>query len=123
MSKTKTLKHQSLEYYLNLRYSVAIYPDKEGGYTAIISDLPGCITQGETLAEIVENIEDARRLWIETAYAYGDKIPLPSEQEKYSGRLLLKMPKSLHQRLVQNAEAEGASLNQYILALLSSKSD
>ncbi|MFM7370356.1 MAG: type II toxin-antitoxin system HicB family antitoxin, partial [Sphaerospermopsis kisseleviana] len=41
---------QSLEYYLNLKYSVTLYPDAEqGGYVAEIKDLPGCLTQGETL--------------------------------------------------------------------------
>lgn len=37
----------------------------------------------------------------------------------YSGRLLLRMPKTLHQRLAEAAEKEGVSLNQYIVFLLS----
>lgn len=38
------LQRQSLAYYLSLKYPISIYPEEEGGYTAIISDLPGCIT-------------------------------------------------------------------------------
>ena len=72
----------SLEYYLNLQYPVTLYPDVEqGGYVAEIKDLPGCLTQGETLEETMTNINEARELWIETAYEAGDNIPLPSEKD------------------------------------------
>ena len=117
--KTKTVR-QPLEYYLNLKYPITFYPEKEGGYTAIIRDLPGCMTQGETLSEAMENIEEARELWIETVYETGKKdVPLPSTENEYSGRLLLRIPKSLHRHLSEGAEKEGVSLNQYILSLLS----
>jgi len=82
MSKFMKLIKPSLEYYLNLQYPVTLYPDVEqGGYVAEIKDLPGCFTQGETLAEIITNINEARELWIETAYEAGDNIPLPSEKD------------------------------------------
>lgn len=117
--KTKAVR-QPLEYYLNLKYPITFYPEKEGGYTAIIRDLPGCMTQGETLSEAMENIEEARELWIETVYETGKKdVPLPSTENEYSGRLLLRIPKSLHRHLSEGAEKEGVSLNQYILSLLS----
>ena len=110
----------SLEYYLNLQYPVTLYPDVEqGGYVAEIKDLPGCFTQGETLAETMTNINEARELWIETAYEAGDNIPLPSTDDSYSGKLMLRMPKSLHRRLAETAEREGVSLNQYIVYLVS----
>jgi antitoxin HicB len=74
------LQHQSLAYYLSLKYPISIYPEEEGGYTAVIPDLPGCITQGETLEEVVNNIEEARELWLETAFYSSKKvIPLPSK--------------------------------------------
>ncbi len=68
-----------LEYYLSLPYAVTVYREAEGGYVAVIKDLPGCITQGETPDEFMANIEDARKLWIETAYEYGNEIPLPTD--------------------------------------------
>jgi antitoxin HicB len=117
--KTKQIEKPSLEYYLNLKYPVTFYPDPEGGYVAQIKDLPGCLTQGETLEETMANINEARELWIETAYEAGDDIPLPSNDDNYSGKLLLRMPKSLHRRLAETAENEGVSLNQYIVSLLS----
>ena len=81
--KNKQIEKQPLEYYLNLQYPVTLYPDQEGGYVAQIKDLPGCLTQGETLDETIANIQEARELWIETAYEAGDEIPLPSTDDTY----------------------------------------
>ncbi|MBE8991462.1 type II toxin-antitoxin system HicB family antitoxin [Nostoc sp. LEGE 12450] len=117
--KNQQIEKPSLEYYLNLQYPVTLYPDPDEGYVAQIKDLPGCLTQGETLEETVANLNEARELWIETAYEAGDDIPLPSSNDSYSGKLLLRMPKSLHRRLAETSEQEGVSLNQYIVSLLS----
>lgn len=115
-----TSQRQSLDYYLKLTYPITFYPDPDGGYVAEIKDLKGCLTQGETIEEAATNINEARQLWIETAYEYGDEIPLPSSESEYSGKLMLRMPKGLHQRLANLAKSEGVSLNQYLLFLLSS---
>ncbi len=121
MPKKKITEREPLDYYLGLKYPITFYPDPQGGYVIEIKDLPGCMTQAETVEEAMENIEEARSLWIETAYEFGDEIPLPSTDIEYSGKFLLRMPKTLHRNLAENAEKEGVSLNQYILALLSEK--
>lgn len=41
-----------------------IHDAEEGGYWAEVPALPGCLTQGETLDEIVENIDDAIQSWL-----------------------------------------------------------
>lgn len=69
----KTLK---LEEYLALNYPVIVYPENNG-FTAKIAELPGCISQAEDLPELWHMIEDARRLWLTTAFNHGDYIPLP----------------------------------------------
>ncbi|MCX7783071.1 MAG: type II toxin-antitoxin system HicB family antitoxin, partial [Meiothermus sp.] len=58
----------------------------------------------------------------EVAYEHGDEIPLPSTERSYGGRVLVRMPPSLHRRLAEGAEAEGVSLNQHIVGLLSEAS-
>jgi predicted RNase H-like HicB family nuclease len=68
---------KSLDYYLSLKYAISFYPESEG-YTAIIKDLRGCMSVGETLSEAMDNIQEARELWVETAYECGDEIPLPA---------------------------------------------
>jgi len=81
MTMSKQLERPPLDYFLNLKYPISIYPEDAGGYTAMIPDLPGCMTQGETLEEVVMNIEEARQLWIETVYLSNKrKIPSPSRK-------------------------------------------
>jgi antitoxin HicB len=115
-------RRQELDYYLNLRYPLTLVPEIEGGYTVLVSDLPGCMSVGETLSEAMEMIEDARRLWLEVAYEHGDEIPLPETEREYNGKVLVRMPTGLHRRLVEQAKAEGVSLNQHIVVLLSEAS-
>jgi len=110
-----------IEYYLNLRYPITLEPDEEGGYFASIADIPGCITEGETIDAALENLEVARTLWIETAYSFDDVIPLPASNNKYSGKFLLRVPPYLHQKLANSAQREGVSLNQYLVSLLSGR--
>lgn len=52
-------------------------PEEGGGYLIEFPDLPGCISDGETIGEAIANGADAISCWIETAKRYGDKIPQP----------------------------------------------
>ena len=108
-----------MDYSLKSNYPFTLYPDAEGGYVAEVKDLPVCLTQGDHAAEALEMIEDARKLWLETAYKHGDTIPLPSTETRYSGKTMLRMPRSLHQALAEAAEREAVSLNQLLVSLLS----
>ncbi len=74
--------HDSLSYYLFLQYLINVYPE-ERGFTVMIPDLPGCMSQGATLDEVIINIKKAQQLWLKTVYATDVKsIPLPSELVK-----------------------------------------
>ena len=115
------LEVEDLAEALERLYPVTLRPQAEGGFVAEIEDLPGCITQGETAAEALANADDARRLWLEAAREHGDPIPPPSIDQRYSGRLLVRMPKSLHRRLAVHARREGVSLNQYVVSLLAER--
>ena len=109
---------ENLDFYLSLNYPVTVHVDPEGGFVAEIEDLPGCMTQGETLDELFAAIQDARRAWIEAAYETGQDIPLPRDIDGYKGKILLRIPRSLHRDLAHAAKREGVSLNQYITSLL-----
>lgn len=111
-------RRMSLEDYLALEYSFMVWADPDGGYVITYPDLPGCITQADTLDEIVPMAEDARRSWIEIAYEEGVDIPMPSYRAEYSGKFNLRLPRSLHRMLAESAGAEGVSLNQYVVSLL-----
>ena len=53
--------------------------------------------------------------YLETKLEYGLPIPVPERVEDYSGKFVVRLPKSLHQRLVIEAKNEGVSLNQLAL--------
>jgi predicted RNase H-like HicB family nuclease len=114
-----TAQRRPLNDYLALQYPFNVLADPDGGYVIVFPDLPGCMTQAETIDEIPQVAEEARRLWIETAYEDGEEIPLPSYPEEYSGKFVLRLPRSLHRRLAEAAAREGVSLNQYVVSLLS----
>ena len=63
--------------YLNLSYPITLYPEPDGGYRVMLADLPGCLSQGDTLEEAIANIKEAQIAWIETALECGDEIPVP----------------------------------------------
>ena len=113
-------KHRDMTFYLSLQYPITIHSDPEGGYVAEIEELPGCMTQAETIDEAFRAIEDARQLWIKTAYDEGQDIPLPRDMKEYGGKFLVRIPKSLHRALTRAAKHEGVSLNQYVTSLLAS---
>ena len=111
-----------IEHYLKLEYPVTLARHVEGEvarWVAEVNDLPGCVSDGATPDEAIENLRDAKELWLETQIELGNPIPEPSRIEDYSGRLLIRMPRSLHQRLASQAQREGVSLNQHLVGLLS----
>ncbi|MBP2657186.1 MAG: hypothetical protein H6Q69_218 [Firmicutes bacterium] len=110
---------KTFEYYMKLPYTIILQESPEGGYVASIKELPGCITQGETKAEALEMIEDAKAGWIDIALQDGNEIPEPTT-EQYSGKFIVRIPKSLHKSLAEKAKEENVSLNQLTTYLLSS---
>jgi antitoxin HicB len=119
--KPRTKASRTLGDYLKLHYPITLYPEDEGGYTVEIKELPGCVTQGETLEEALEMIEDAKTAWITVNLELGNPIPLPSTERKYSGRFVVRLPSSLHQQLAEEAERNGVSLNQMVSTLLAER--
>jgi len=115
-----TIPRRPLADYLAREYRfnvIAGYPD-EGGYVIEFPDLPDCLTQVESLDELVAIANEIQELWIETEYERGRAIPSPSYPEEYSGKFNVRLPKSLHRQLAKHAVADGVSLNQHVVALL-----
>jgi antitoxin HicB len=108
------MSEKDLEYCLHLPYRIEVYPDG-GGYTAAIPDLPGCLTFGDSLQEVLDLIGDAKAGWLELAIENGQPIPEPAlPPGDYSGKFTVRLPRSLHRRLAERARMEGISLNQLV---------
>ncbi len=66
---------KTLNDYMKMSYRMKIVEDKEeGGYVVSYPDLPGCITNGETIEAAVANAVDAKKAWIEAALEEGIEI-------------------------------------------------
>jgi predicted RNase H-like HicB family nuclease len=50
-----------------MRIKALIHPAEEGGYWAEVPALPGCITEGDTMEEVLANLKDAIEGWLEVA--------------------------------------------------------
>jgi antitoxin HicB len=109
-----------LEHYLTLKYPMEIVED-DGAWVASVPDLPGCVSFGDTITEAVENVQEAKKLWIEGQYRVDADIPEPLEEDDYSGRFVLRIPKVLHRTLAYEAGRQGVSLNHYASYLLSQR--
>lgn len=113
---------KGVQEYMKLPYNYIIHPisDESGEYYyARVLEFDGCQTTGETFEEAYKNLKEAMEGWIEAKLEGGFEVPLPTGNEKYSGKFVIRMPKSLHYKLSIEAEQEGVSLNQYALYKLS----
>jgi predicted RNase H-like HicB family nuclease len=64
-----------------MKYRVLIEQDEDGIYVAEVPSLPGCISQGQTRAEALDNIREAIEAYIESLQAHNEPVP-PSISEE-----------------------------------------
>lgn len=113
------LSKAALEGILKKPYERVLIPEEEGGFSAYIPEFEGCIAQGETADEALNTLHDTAIEWIESEVEAGKEIPEAWNLQQFSGKILLRLPKSLHQELAKLANKEGVSLNQYLVFQLS----
>lgn len=108
--------------YLDLPYHFTIVRSVDdagdSAWVASVDELPGCISQGDTIEEATTMIRDAMAGWIETGLRHGDHIPEPRDPESYRGQFMVRLPSGLHRTLDRRANQEGVSLNHMVATLL-----
>jgi antitoxin HicB len=82
------------------------------GVVAQVAEWPGCMTAGATREEAVAHLEDAMRDWVEARLRA--KFDIPEPMATYSGKVLLRMPRTVHRAAEQRAREEGTSLNTWL---------
>jgi len=60
-------------------FNIALRPELEGGFTAIVPALPGCVTHGRTLDEAKEMAKDAIVGYIESLRKHNEPIPTDND--------------------------------------------
>jgi antitoxin HicB len=95
--------------------------EEGGGFIIEFPDLPGCMSDGDTIEEAIANGRDAALCWIETAKEAGLAIPVPNDSmvSSLSGKWVQRAPKSLHAALVLRAKREDVSLNTLVVSMIS----
>lgn len=112
----------AIKKYLSYEYPVRLTPTEVDGtawWVAEHPDLPGCVSDGATPTEAVDSLSEARVAWIEMKVEFGESVPEPTTESEFSGKFLLRMPKSLHRTLSDAARSEKVSLNQLTVSMLS----
>ena len=116
---------KTLKYYLNLPYKILIEPIKEeegGGFLARLPQFGMSITgDGETAEEAIEMLEEYKKIAFERFFSEGKQIPEPEDElslDDYSGKILLRVPKELHQSIAEQARINNVSQNQYLNYLI-----
>jgi predicted RNase H-like HicB family nuclease len=112
---------KTVEEYLKEPYSRVLIPDEGGGYSAEILEFPGCYAEGESADEAVQALERAAESWIQAALDQGQDIPQPFVNQGYSGKVALRLPRSIHRKAVHFAERDGTSLNQFLVSAIAAR--
>jgi predicted RNase H-like HicB family nuclease len=91
-----------------------------GGYLITFPNLPGCMSDGETIEEAMIHGRDAFSAWMSARAHLGKPIPKPTRYGESTDpvQLMQQLPGSLHTHLVARAKAEGTSLNTLVTMLL-----
>lgn len=107
--------------YLKKPYARTVIPVEPKGFHAQIDEFPGCYAQGDTLEEAYANLAKAAESWIEVAIAQGHEIPEPSSNVTYSGRIVLRLPRSIHRQATELAKRDDTSLNTFLVSAVAAK--
>ena len=105
---------------MNTEYPCVLTPLNKsdgGGWLVTYPDLPGCMSDGETQEEAIKNGDDAVRSWLSVNIEF-DR-PVPKSSADVSGKFMVRVPKSIHSRLITKAETEGVSMNALVNSVLS----
>ncbi|MHB1488263.1 MAG: toxin-antitoxin system HicB family antitoxin [Acidimicrobiales bacterium] len=114
------LNSATVEGLLSRAWSKELVRD-EGLISGSVPELPGCFATGATEEEALTNLNDALGAWLTAAVELGNDIPTPRGEQapdEFSGRFSARVPRYIHRRLANRAEAEGCSLNQLVATLL-----
>ena len=109
----RTTSNQALDQY---QFTVRPLSQEEGGgYLVEYPDIPGCMSDGETIDEAIANGREALRDCMDVFRESGRKIPKAIiEAAQWRQRL----PRTLYSKLTKQAENEGVSINSLVTAII-----
>jgi len=97
------------------------WSEEDKAYVAVVPELPGVSAFGSSPEEAAKELAIAKEAFLEVLVEDGEEIPEPEVLKPFSGQTRLRLPKSLHASLANQARKEGVSLNTYVVQLLSQR--
>lgn len=122
-SNEDALTSEDVKAYIKLPYKRVIYPTGENGNNAFfgyIMEIDGCYVDAQSYDEAYEKLSESLAAHIDMFLKNGLTPPRPILPEDFNGKVLVRMPKTLHFRLSIEAIQEKVSLNHLIVSKLSS---
>jgi antitoxin HicB len=109
----KTTANRNLdEYQFTVR---PLSKEEGGGFLVEYPDIPGCMSDGETIDEAITNGREALRDCMEVFHESGREIPKPSIA---AAQWRQRLPRTLYSKLTKQAENEGVSINSLVTAII-----
>lgn len=107
---------------MKTKHSIIIqWSESDQVFIASVPEIAGLNAFGETPEKAIIELNTAKKLYLQVMKEDGDRIPEPDLFVQHSGQLRIRIPRSLHASLSQEAKKEGVSLNTYISHLLSER--
>jgi predicted HicB family RNase H-like nuclease len=108
-SRSVQLPHQAEEYHYIVGWS-----EEDRAFIGRVAEFESLAAHGRTLESALREIKSVVKTVLEDLVASGEEIPQPFSKRRFSGKLNLRMPESMHRRLALEAARQGISLNQLI---------
>lgn len=95
-----------------------------GGFLFTMPDIPGVMADGDTELEAIRDGREAFATTVSAMVDMGQEVPAPAfnandfTPASASGKVLARLPRSMHLQLTARAKTEGVSLNSLVLALI-----
>jgi antitoxin HicB len=91
---------------MKIQYPLRVHKAEDGGYWAEFPDLPGCVTQGDTLKETLDNAQEALSGWIASRFERNFEVPAESSPRGKSIHLIEPYPEVMVPLLLRRIRAE-----------------
>lgn len=111
-------RDERVEELLSQPWTVEVRRYENGTYFARVKELPGCMTEADSRIKVLEALEEAHVLWLESALDNGDYIPVPNDDEAYSGTIFVRTSSRLHREVAEAAKSQGVSMSQFVAEVL-----
>ena len=116
------MNERGLDFYKSLNYKILVdFSAEDECWYARIPELWDTLVDAKTPAKALQKAFGLKDEILELAYKEDRDIPLPRPEIEYSGRFLLRVPKTLHAKLASEAEREGTSINRLAIQFLSTE--